>query len=377
MESLSLYIHIPFCKSKCYYCDFISFSSSEDKYRLYINALKKEIEYVSSRIGDTLIDTIFIGGGTPTLLSTPLLKELISSLKLFNIDKNAEISIESNPGTLDDDKIALISESSINRVSLGLQTTDNRLLKDIGRIHNYEIFLENYNNLRKVGIDNINTDLMFGLPGQDDLLLKDTLKKITNIKPEHISCYGLTIEKGTSFYKKFHKGILSLPTEEQERNMYHNIRSFLDQKGYKHYEISNFAKLGYECRHNLVYWQGKPYIGLGLGAHSYYKYERYRNEVNLDKYIGDIIKGDFNRYEVVYNDQISRMEEFMFLGLRLIEGISICDFKNRFKKDINDVYGQQLKKLVSLGLIEIYRGSIKLTYKGIDVSNTVLSYFLQ
>lgn len=378
MKSLSVYLHIPFCKKKCYYCDFASFAKEDPKHEDYVKALCLEIEQAGKQYEDYWVDTIFIGGGTPSLLKAEQLEVIQTALaKAFKISDNAEISMECNPGTLTTDKIDVIAKGIINRVSLGLQTTDNELLDRIGRIHNYEVFKENYNNLRHAGINNINVDMMFGLPGQTIDGFIEGLEMVVDLSPDHIAAYGLIIEKGTPFHKMYHKGRLLLPEEEAERQMYEACKRTLEMKDYEHYEISNFAKPGYECRHNLVYWELKPYIGLGLAAHSFIDGYRYAHTRKLDAYIQQGLKGEFPRIEETVIDQKAMMEEYMFLGLRKLSGVNKKDFLETFHVSMEDIYGPALEKLLAENLIEIRGGQeVVLTHNGLNFANRVYSEFL-
>jgi len=377
MKTLSLYIHIPFCISKCKYCDFLSFSKNDEIIEKYIKTLIKEIKMKKDEFSEYYIKTIFIGGGTPTILNSKMLFLLLESINNnFNIDTNTEFTIESNPGTLDTEKINVLRDMSVNRISMGLQSCDNKMLKKIGRIHSYEQFEDNYYKIRDAGIKNINVDLMFGLPDQTRGDWLFTLKKVTNLNPEHISSYGLIIEKGTPFFDLYKSKKLILPTDEAERNMYYETIEFLKEKDYNHYEISNFSKNKYECKHNIVYWQLEPYIGLGLGAHSYFNSQRYCNTSDLSKYIKDISEEHVIKNEIQSIDKKASMEEFMFLGLRMIEGISKANFKNKFGSDILDIYGDIIDKLIEDGLLIDDMDKIRLTKKGIDISNYVFLKFL-
>lgn len=377
MKTLSLYIHIPFCISKCKYCDFLSFSKNDEIIEKYIKALIKEIKLKKDEFSGYYIKTIFIGGGTPTILNSRMLFLLLEAINNnFNIDTNTEFTIESNPGTLDNEKINVLRDMLVNRISMGLQSCDDKMLKKIGRIHTYEQFEDNYYKIRDAGIKNINVDLMFGLPDQtlQDWLF--TLKKVTNLNPEHISSYGLIIEKGTPFFDLYKSKKLILPTDEAERNMYYKTIEFLKEKDYNHYEISNFSKNEYECKHNIVYWQLEPYIGLGLGAHSYFNSQRYCNTSDLSKYIKDISEEHVIKNEIQLIDKKASMEEFMFLGLRMIEGISKTNFKNKYGSNVFDIYGSTINQLIGDNLLIDNDDKINLTKKGIDLSNYVFSEFL-
>lgn len=373
----SLYIHIPFCKAKCHYCDFVSFARCESQYESYVNALCQELEQRSTELQQDSIRTIFIGGGTPTVLSEHQIAKIMDTLvKNYNILEDCEISMESNPGTLTQEKIDYIGRSPINRISMGLQSTHDQLLKRLGRIHSYEVFNKNYEDLRKAGISNINVDLMFGLPDQNLAQFKESLQVVASLSPEHISAYGLIVEEGTPFYKAYEQDRLPLPQEEVERNMYHLCNQFLGEQGYKHYEISNYAKPSRECRHNMVYWQLEDYVGFGVSAHSYHQGYRYENTSSLDDYLKQADQGEFISYNKMQVDSKSLMEEFMFLGLRLLKGVERESFQHRFGRSIEEVYQGKIEKLCGQDLLMLEKGRYHLTKRGLDLSNQVLSDFL-
>ncbi|NLK98552.1 MAG: oxygen-independent coproporphyrinogen III oxidase [Epulopiscium sp.] len=376
-NQIGLYIHIPFCQSKCYYCDFASYANKNEQMASYVSALKEEINQYGILLQNHQINTIFIGGGTPTVLSPHLLRTILQSLfHNFNIKSEAEITIESNPGTLDLEKLQLLKECHVNRLSIGLQAYQNSFLKDLGRIHTVEEFVQNYYLARSLGFNNINIDLMFSLPNQTLEDWMDTLKNVTLLNAEHISCYSLTIEEDTPFGQWEAEGRIKLNDAEADRAMYHYAGWYLNKMGYKQYEISNFSKAGFSSQHNLVYWTYKPYIGMGLGAHSFYNGERYHNTYNLDQYIklsGSIadLKEDAENISLPM-----QYAEYMFLGLRLLEGISVEQFNHTFQVSFEKLFGKKIEKLVKLGLVENNKNIIRLTPKGLDVSNTVFAEFL-
>ncbi|WP_273319499.1 radical SAM family heme chaperone HemW [Vallitalea guaymasensis] len=377
MKNISLYIHIPFCKSKCNYCDFLSFDNKDNVKREYVNALINEIKSYSEIAKEYSVKSIFIGGGTPSILSCLDIEKIFDSLKLYyNIDTDAEITIEANPGTLDEEKIKVLLSSDVNRISMGLQSCNNGLLKKLGRIHTWEEFLNNYNMIRNSGFDNINIDLMFALPNQTISDIENDLKKIISLRPEHISYYSLIIEEGTKFSRLYDDNKLVLPAEDVERDMYWLIHDTLQDNGYKHYEISNYALDNRECYHNKVYWKEEEYIGMGLGASSYFEGFRYKNINNLSNYID--INGDISKLKES-TEKISKktsIEEYMFLGLRLVEGIDKIDFYNRWGHEIEYYYKDVIQELIEKGLIIEDGCRLRLTKKGIDVSNFALSMFL-
>lgn len=378
-DKIELYIHIPFCVSKCRYCDFLSFSSDGDTVRKYTDALIREIS--SKKNKENITDTIFIGGGTPSLLDVKYIKEIFDSLyDDFNISDDAEITIEANPGTITKEKAKAYAELGINRVSMGLQSADNEALKKLGRIHDFNHFLENYDILRNEGMSNINVDIMSGLPGQSVAKYEETLCKVCDVNPEHISAYSLIVEEGTPFYQMYNPvdGLRrdELPDEDSEREQYYMTRDILKDAGYFRYEISNYSKPGYECRHNTGYWRGVPYIGMGLGASSLWNGTRYNNTGDMSEYIRCSMKPDSIAENVQKLTDTDKMEEFMFLGLRMTEGIQISEFYEKFGVTVNEVYGEVIKKYSDMKMLEINGENMKLTDKGVDVSNIIFADFI-
>lgn len=378
-DKIELYIHIPFCVSKCRYCDFLSFSSDEDTVRKYTDALIREIS--SKKNKENITDTIFIGGGTPSLLDVKYIKKIFDSLyDDFNISDDAEITIEANPGTITKEKAKAYAELGINRVSMGLQSADNEALKKLGRIHDFNHFLESYDILRNEGMSNINVDIMSGLPGQSVAKYEETLCKVCDVNPEHISAYSLIVEEGTPFYQMYNPvdGLRrdELPDEDSEREQYYMTRDILKDAGYFRYEISNYSKPGYECRHNTGYWRGVPYIGMGLGASSLWNGTRYNNTGDMSEYIRCSMKPDSIAENVQKLTDADRMEEFMFLGLRMTEGIQISEFYEKFGVTVNEVYGEVIKKYSDMKMLEINGENMKLTDKGVDVSNIIFADFI-
>lgn len=377
MEPISLYIHIPFCKSKCFYCDFLSFSQQDNLMESYVESLVEEIKRYSDLVKDRKVISIFFGGGTPSTLPPIYISKMMQVIKdQYILSDDAEVTIECNPESLTDEHISAYKDSGINRISMGLQSTNNERLKQLGRIHSYETFLEKYNKLREKGYDNINVDLMFGLPNQTLEDWNDTLVKVLKLEPEHISVYGLLIEADTPFYKANQQKKLVLPEEEMEREMYWNANNMLIEKDYIHYEISNYSKKSYECKHNRVYWILNEYIGMGLGASSYFLGNRLENIKDINNYInahGDIDKITMSKHTSLIKEQ---MEEWVFLGLRLINGIDKEQFNNLFYKKFDNVYGEVTTRLIAEGLVVEYNNNLRLTKRGIDVSNYVLSHFI-
>lgn len=373
MKDISLYIHIPFCKNKCMYCDFPSFAGKEKLRDRYISALKKEIYEKSSMYR---IKTIFIGGGTPSFLTEDELDDLLSLIEKLEKRDGVEFTVECNPGTLTKEKLTVMKKRGVNRLSIGLQSTNNSILRSLGRIHDFETFKENFNMARSVGFNNINVDIMFGLPDQSVEVFKNTLKDVVSLNPEHISSYSLIIEEGTPFYKMYEDDKLNLPSEEEERDMYRMCVEYLGTNGYHQYEISNFSKEGYECRHNKVYWEFEEYIGCGSASSSFVDDTRYRNEEDIEKYI-DLVENNEKTYtEVIKNSYYDDMEEFMFMGLRMNRGILESDFENKFNKKIDDIYKDIVIKHIEEGLLKRDDGRLYLTSKGIELSNYVMSDFI-
>ena len=379
MEEFGIYVHIPFCKSKCFYCDFISFSNKEDFFKDYIEALKNEIEYNSKFLKDKNITTIYIGGGTPSIINEEFVFEIVSLIKeKYNVSSNAEITIEANPGTINREKFVKYREAGINRISIGLQSTKDNLLKSIGRIHTYNQFLECYKLAREVGFENINIDLMLALPKQTLEDLNDSIDEVIKLNPEHISVYSLILEEGTKLEEMLNENKIELIDDELERKMYWNVKEKLENNGYTHYEISNFAKKGYESKHNMNCWNQQEYLGLGLAAHSYINNKRYSNIDNIEKYIKNIKENHIENNYIVHEEQNikEKQKEYMMLGLRKIEGVSIQEFKNRFIDNPIYVFHNELEELVKEELIEIDLDNIKLTKKGIDLANQAWEKFV-
>ncbi len=378
---LELYIHIPFCARKCLYCDFLSGTASEMSRHGYVEQLLLEIERESDCYQGYGIVSIFLGGGTPSILKAEDIAAILACVRrCFDVMPGAEITIEANPGTLNQEKLETYRDCGINRISLGLQSADNQELKTLGRIHTFEEFLKTYQRVRLAGFDNVNVDLMSALPGQTLASWKNTLRQVLMLKPEHISAYSLMIEEGTPFYGTYHDHPELLPSEDEERKIYYATRDILREHGFTRYEISNYALPGYECRHNIGYWTGVEYLGLGLGASSYIQGFRFRNEPDLDAYRKINMRADEADWRL-YQDitelsEKDRIEEFMILGLRMMKGVSGSEFLARFGQNMWNVYGRQLKNLQENGLIVVESPYVRLSDFGIDISNYVLSEFL-
>ena len=376
MDKISLYIHIPFCAQKCFYCDFPSFAGKDHLRKDYIEALKKEINIFKKKNKDTYISTIFIGGGTPSVLEATELENLLKEVNTLNLCDDIEFTIECNPGNLTYEKLKVMKSYGVNRISMGLQAKQDNLLKEIGRIHNFKEFKENFFKAREVGFLNINVDLMFGLPNQSLRDFKETLEEIIALEPNHISSYSLIIEEGTPFYNLYERDKLNLPKEEEEREMYHLGKELLERAGFIQYEISNYAKEGKECRHNLAYWNMDNWIGLGSSAASYINGTRIKNISDIEGYIDSINKKGEAIDEIIENKEEDNIEEFMFMGLRKIKGIDEKEFYHRFNRNINSIYGEILNKYIDMGLLIRDSGRIFLSEKGIEMSNIVMADFL-
>lgn len=397
MTPIELYIHIPFCVKKCLYCDFLSGVFDEKMQRRYVAALCNEIKYVADHHVGCIVSTIYVGGGTPSWLSEDLMDAIITTVKqCFKIDPLAEISVECNPGTLSSEKLNVYRSIGINRLSIGLQSANDDELKELGRIHDYNRFLHTFDLVRKAGFDNVNVDIMTGLPHQTIDKLEHTLNAVTMMRPEHISAYSLIIEKGTPFYDKYKFDAVKqqagmetedLPTDEESYNLYKYTMQYLESKGYNRYEISNYARNNKVCRHNIGYWDRVPYLGLGLGAASLFDNIRTSNTSDIYKYIENseaIAQGKPLSYELSSpyletEEQLTKkdaMAEFMYLGLRKINGVCRSDFYDMFGIDIEAIYGPIITALRNQGFMDAKEGRLFLTDIGIDVSNQVLSKFL-
>ncbi len=409
-----LYIHIPFCVRKCLYCDFLSSAAGEEERDGYLQALLRELRAWRGILQEYRLKTIFVGGGTPTCLSPGQMEKFLQGLvqTLFPMEEGLEFTVEANPGTVFPEHLALFREAGVNRVSLGLQSAQDGELRALGRIHGYHDFLETYGLLREQGFSNVNVDLMSAIPGQSLESYGDTLRKVASLNPEHISAYSLQVEEGTPFGEMEERGMLKLPSEEADRQMYRRTRELLGDAGYIRYEISNYAKPGFACRHNLSYWDTGEYLGVGLGASSCLGGFRFQNTRDMEKYLnyfdrnrnfGTSIQAMENWHgndsqehgqgmgkgrteapdqpilrEMHRWTETARMEEFMFLGLRKTEGVTLADFRGRFGKSLWDVYGEVLPGLISGGFLrEGEEGKrVFLTERGIDVSNVILAEFL-
>lgn len=394
---MGVYIHIPFCIQKCVYCDFLSGPATRQRQQEYVEALLREIVWESKHYAAYTVKTIFFGGGTPSVLEAEDIAKILDCLREhYRIDADAEITLEMNPGTAAWDKLVNLKQAGINRFSIGLQSADNAELKMLGRIHTYEAFLQTYHQAREAGFANINIDLMSALPGQHIKNWVRTLEKVVALQPEHISAYSLIIEEGTQLYE--HRDTWApVPDEEEDRQMYQETKRILAEHGYRRYEISNYAKHGFECRHNCIYWQRgvwhtADFAGFGLGASSTVGNWRWENTKEMERYLTVFQEHNLKQYNsrlaenrgsgytvkgaVTRLSNLEQMAEFMFLGLRMMEGVSMQEFADSFEKDINEIYGSALQKWLQMGMMAQEGDIIMLTDAGIDVSNTVLSDFV-
>lgn len=379
---LGIYVHIPFCIKKCIYCDFVSYPNKLKEQNLYTDKVIEEIEERKERFQKYDVTTIYFGGGTPSCLDSAniirILNKIYEVIGITNSNKNykeIETTIEVNPGTTTKQKLKEYKEAGFNRLSIGLQSSNNEILKMLGRIHTFENFMQTYKEAREVGFGNINVDIMIGLPNQTVQDIKETIEKVLKLKPEHISAYSLILEENTKMTQLVEQGILQLPDEEMERREYWYMKNKLELAGYKHYEISNFAKPSMESKHNVNCWNQKEYLGFGVAAHSYENKIRYSNTINLDEYLQT---PNISEHKIVQEkqDKIEEEKEFMLLGLRKIEGISVQKFKEKFGENPIYLFRQELEKLVQEDLIEVDLDQIKLTNKGLDFANLVWEEFV-
>jgi oxygen-independent coproporphyrinogen-3 oxidase len=375
-REIGLYLHIPFCVRKCAYCDFLSFAGDEDLKSRYGAALIREIRGYAETAEDVTVSSVFMGGGTPSVLPARILRSICEAVTdTFDLADDAEITMEINPGTLNDANLSVISDY-VNRVSLGVQSFDDGELKRLGRIHTSSQAVKSAERLRQAGIRNLNLDLMSGIPGQTGESWERTLLQALSLMPEHISAYSLIVEEGTPFFRMKEEGTLCLPDEETERAMYYRTKALLSDRGYLRYEISNYAKEGYRCRHNLKYWRRVDYLGMGLGASSLMNHMRWRNTDSMTAYLEHSRDPGKLVTELERLDKRQEIEEFMFLGLRLFEGVSAETFLETFGLSMTELYGDLLSKLEKEGLIFQHGSAFSLTDRGVDISNRVLSQFL-
>ncbi len=378
MQNFGIYVHIPFCQKKCQYCDFVSFDEwNEQMQQDYIKCLLQEME--NNTIAQK-VTTIYIGGGTPSILPAVEIQKVLEKIReKFQIAKKAEITIEINPGTVDRAKLEQYRKMGINRLSIGLQSTHNRLLEMLGRIHRYEDFVKVYQEARETGFDNINVDLMLGLPTQNLEELKSSLKEVIAWNPEHISIYSLILEEGTMLEKQIHEHTLEMIPEALEREMYWETKRILEENDYLHYEISNFAKKGKESKHNMACWEQAEYVGFGLSAHSYLAKRRVSKTCFWEEYRKNIEQNAFQKNRIVQEEKQTLEEEakeFMMLGLRKIRGVSISAFEQKFHINPLFYFRFEISQLEESGLLEVDLDEIRLTKKGLDLANLVFEEFV-
>lgn len=372
-KPLEIYIHIPFCVKKCDYCDFLSAPSCLEERTAYVNALCQEIQAAASEFGSRPVKTVFIGGGTPSILEPSLMEKVLTAFKeAFFLTEDAEFTLEANPGTLSEEKLKLYRSFGINRLSLGLQSTFEEDLKMLGRIHSYEDFRHSFSMARAVGFENINVDLISAIPGQTRERWSENLRRVAELNPEHISAYSLIVEEGTPFFERN----LDLPDEEAEYEMYEDTGKILNAYGYEQYEISNYARAGLACRHNIGYWQREEYLGLGLGASSMVNGTRFSNTSDMTEYLKNAAHPSVIRKELQLLSKEEVMEEFMFLGLRMCEGISEKIFEQLFDEKLEKIYGDVLEKYERSGHLLHENEMWKFSREGIHVSNWILADFL-
>lgn len=389
-KELELYIHIPFCIRKCNYCDFLSFSYDEEGIEKYVSTLVEEISCKAENYKDNLITSVFIGGGTPSILSAEQIERIMNAVKNnYDLSDCSEITIESNPGTLTEEKLLAYKKSGINRLSIGLQSANDDELKLLGRIHDYQTFVDNYKLARKVGFENINVDLISAIPGGSIEKFKESLLKVIELNPEHISVYSLIVEEGTPFYQNYGQGGPledRLISEEDDREIYHQTKKLLAEAGYNQYEISNYAKVGRECQHNIGYWIRKNYIGFGLGASSLYDDVRYKNTSDIKEYLScinedmfhfdNISYGYMKHYEVEKLADNEIISEYIYLGLRMNKGINLKEISEIVGQDVYEIYKVWIDMCAHDGLIVIEDKTICLTDKGQDLANYVMAGFV-
>ena len=383
---MELYIHIPFCVQKCKYCDFISGNYDVKLRERYTYALISEIESYRERFLDETVTSIYIGGGTPTYLEVVFMQRILNAVfSNFHVSRDAEITMECNPGTGSLEAFKIYRHLGVNRLSIGLQSANDDELELLGRVHDYKKFEQTYREAQLAGFTNISVDLMCGLPYQTWNKLSNSIKKVINLKPQHISLYSLIIEEGTEFYEKYAEDLerrekeldtYALPDLDQEYELLKNAQMLLEENGYHQYEISNFSKEGFECIHNIGYWKRVPYLGLGLSAASLIDEVRYTNEKNITSYIEHLEADESARVEEIELSKRDAMSEFMYLGLRMNEGVHRQEFFDAFQITVEAVYDKVIKKYEKLGLLKVAEGRIFLTDRGMDVSNQVMAEFL-
>lgn len=375
-REMELYIHIPFCIKKCKYCDFLSAPAEKQVQTAYMEALLEEIRGNSDKAQDCRIISVFIGGGTPSSVDAVWIRRIMDAVREhYTLDEGAEISMEVNPGTVTGEGLLIYRMAGVNRLSIGCQSANDEELERIGRVHNFKQFLDTYECARRTGFDNINVDLMSGLPGQSLKDWENTLGEVLKLSPipEHISAYSLIVEENTPFYEMYVNGSLSLPGEDEEREMYWRAAQMLKSMGYEHYEISNYALKGYRCRHNCGYWGRRDYLGFGIGAASLYNNERFKNTDSLESYVENPLQCQTERQELTVSD---RMAETMFLGLRMSDGVDIREFKDTYGISVEEIYGEQIRESIQEEILTKCGNRLVLTNRGVDISNYVMAKFL-
>lgn len=376
-KSIGLYIHIPFCIKKCNYCDFCSYPNMEEYWDKYVYAVSDELVLKSPEFESYIVGSVFVGGGTPSLLPPEYIARIFEIVhKYYKISDVCEISIESNPGTITEEKFRVYRSIGINRLSIGLQACQEHLLKNLGRIHTYKDFITAVDLAQKHGLTNINADIIFGIPGQTFKDWEKTLSNITSLGLTHISCYDLIIEEGTLFGEMQEKGILREMDHDLNRQMYHFAIDYFSSKGYEQYEISNFAKPGYQCRHNMNYWERGEYIGIGAGAHSFSGNRRYANIQNVEEYIEGVETGDLKLSEDSCLTTEEALAEKMILGLRMNKGVDLGIVSKEFGIDVESKYKKSIEILSEEDLITLKGKVLCLTNKGLDLANKVFVEFL-
>ena len=371
-QRFGLYLHIPFCRSKCAYCDFPSYSQTDQWQKPVIDRMKEELRESAEHLEHRKVTTVYMGGGTPSILDPSLLADLMKTARNeFPISSDAEVSIEMNPGTVTDAFLDAVQQAGFNRISIGAQSADDRLLKQLGRIHSAEDIYKTVSMIRSHGFSNFNLDMMIGLPDQDLSNVEETLKSFLALAPTHLSCYSLIVEEGTRMYDWVSSGTVHLPDDDLERTMYYTVRNTLESAGYHQYEISNYALKGYECRHNLDCWNRKEYLGIGVAAAGFIGNRRCRNPITIADYC------DRKPPEITELTESDELFESVMLGLRLTVGISKEDFYQRHQKDIWQVYGAVIDRLIGQGMLEWQGSSLRCTKRGFDLQNQVLTDFLQ
>ncbi|GFN22527.1 radical SAM family heme chaperone HemW [Thermanaeromonas sp. C210] len=375
---MNLYIHLPFCLRKCNYCDFISFPAVPLPVTVrYLTALGREMEMVASVFRPGKAATVYFGGGTPTYLAADDLVGLMARVAaIFSIEELAEITVEANPGTLTPAKLQALRAAGVNRLSLGAQAFKDELLKTMGRVHGVREIYESFTWARQAGFANISLDLIYGLPGQDLDDWEETLERALELEPEHLSVYGLELAPDTPWGRSYSQGRLLLPDEHDVVAMYWTAREKIQEAGYEHYEISNFARPGFQCRHNLTYWENRPYLGVGAGASSYWGDRRWQNLTSLEAYCRAVEEGQLPAGEEEVLTPHRQRGDTLFLGLRLLRGVSLKEYRERFGEDLLEAYGRELECLSALGLVTVEAGFLRLTEKGLPLANEVFVAFV-